>query len=222
MSCEPDHLLLRRFVAARDRGDLVLAARLWEQLAVNNFDRVALMVKAFRFTPGGRGLPEHERGSAVSEAYPRVLAMGASFREREIGQFYAALVTCVWHTCRDYGRKELRHDKHVAGSLDATFEPGGDAGPFDRALAAYDAHLRAQAGDAENAELDREEAERLVAWGIGQIANQNYREVLELTYLQKLPADAIAERLAISMENVYARRSRGVKELEKILRDRRS
>src|SRR4051794_4816362 len=114
MPCEPDHLLLRRFVAARDRGDVELAAELWKQLAVNNFDRVTQIVKAFRFSPGGPGLPEHERGSAVSEAYPRVIAMGAKFHEREIGQFYAALVTCVQHTCQDYGRKELRHDKRVA------------------------------------------------------------------------------------------------------------
>ena len=60
------------------------------------------------------------------------------------------------------------------------------------------------------------------AWAIGEIANDNYREVLELTYLDQLPADAIAARLGISVENVYARRSRGLKELERILRDLRS
>jgi len=222
MPCEPDHLLLRRFVSARDRGDVELAAKLWQQLAVNNFDRVAQIVKAFRFSPGGPGLPEHERGSAVSEAYPRVIAMGAKFHEREVGQFYAALVTCVQNTCRDYGRKELRHDKRVAGSLNATFEPDGEAGPFDKALAAYDAHLRAQATDALDAEHSRANAEQLVAWGISQIENDSYREVLEMTYLHTISAEEIADQLGISMDNVYARRSRGVKELEKILRARPS
>ena len=43
-----------------------------------------------------------------------------------------------------------------------------------------------------------------------------------MTYLHQIPAEAIAEQLGISMDNVYARRSRGVKELEKILRARRS
>ena len=62
-------------------------------------------------------------------------------------------------------------------------------------------------------------AESFVAWGIGQIKNDNYQEVLELTYIEKLEADEIAERLGISMDNVYARRSRGVRELGKILRD---
>jgi RNA polymerase sigma factor (sigma-70 family) len=219
MLCEPDHLLLRRYAAARDRGAADEAGELWERLAVNNFDRVKQIVKAFRFSPGGRGIADHEHGSAASEAYLRVIAMGANFRKREAGQFYAALVTCVQNTCRDYGRAQLRHDKQAAGSIDARFAPDGDAGPFDKALAAYDAQLRAEASDAVDAEHGRTHAEQLVAWGIGQIANANYSEVLEMTYLDKLSADEIAAQLGISIENVYARRSRGVKELEKILRD---
>ena len=179
------------------------------------------IVKTFRFSPGGPRLPDHEWGSAASEAYVRVNAMGASFRHREIGRFYAALVTCVQNSCKDFGRKELRHDMRAAGSVDSTFDPDGEAGPFDAALAAYDQHLRETANDALDAERSRVDAEQLVAWGVSQIANDNYREVLEMTWLQQLPADEIADLLGISMENVYARRSRGGKELERILRDRR-
>lgn len=222
MPCEPDHLLLRRYCDARDNGQSAEAVVLWEQLAVNNFDRVTQIVKTFRFSPGGPGLPDHEWGSAASEAYMRVVAMGASFRHREIGRFYAALVTCVQNSCKDFGRKELRHDRRAAGSVDARFEPDGEAGPFDTALAAYDAHLREQVSDALDAEHSRVEAEQLVAWGISQVTNDNYREVLEMTWLHKLPAEEIADQLGISMDNVYARRSRGGKELEKILRDLRS
>ena len=108
--------------------------------------------------------------------------MGASFRHREIGRFYAALVTCVQNSCKDFGRKELRHDMRAAGSIDSTFDPDGEAGPFDGALAAYDQHLREQVGDALDEEHSRVEAEQLVAWGISQIANDNYREVLEMTW----------------------------------------
>jgi RNA polymerase sigma factor (sigma-70 family) len=222
MPCEADHLLLGRYSDARERGETDLAAALWEQLAVNNFDRVKQIVKSFRFSAGGPGLPDHEWGSAASEAYIRVIAMGAGFRHREIGRFYAALVTCVQHSCKDFGRKELRHDMRAAGSVDARFEPDGEAGPYDKALAAYDRHLREQTDDALHAEHSRVDAEQLVAWGITQVANDNYREVLEMTWIRKLPAEEIADRLGISMENVYARRSRGGKELEKILRDLRS
>ena len=43
-----------------------------------------------------------------------------------------------------------------------------------------------------------------------------------MTYLQKLSGEEIADRLGISIDNVYQRRSRGINELEKILRDHRS
>lgn len=221
MPHEPDELLLRRYADARAGGDLELAGEIWKQLAVNNFDRVKQLVKAFRFSPGGPGLPDHEWGSAASEAYLRVVAMGAGFRTREAGRFYAALVTCVQNSCRDFGRKELRHDRRAAGSIDTTFEPDGEAGPFDAALAAYDAHLREQAGEAIDAERSRAEAEELVEWAISRVANDSHRGVLELTWLRKLPAEEIAEQLGISLDNVYARRSRGGKELERILRDLR-
>jgi RNA polymerase sigma factor (sigma-70 family) len=217
---EPDDLLLRRYADALDRGERERAAELWEELAVNNFDRVRQIVKAFRFSPGGRGLPEHEWGSAASEAYLRVVAMGAGFRNRELGQFRAALVTCVQNACRDYGRREIRHERRAAGSVDERFEPGGEAGPYDAALARYDAELRRSASDALESERDRQRAERLVAWAIAQVENANYREVLELTWIHKLSGEEVAARLGITTDNVYARRRRGLKELERILTDR--
>ena len=219
MPFEPDHELLRQYVRARDGEDLAQAAHLWGRLVLNNFDRVNQAVKAFRFSAGGSGIPQDEHGSAASEAYLRVMSMGTNFAGREPGQFYAALWTCVDNSCKDFGRKELRHDKRAAGSLDQTFDPGGEAGPYDAALAAYDAELQAQAHDAIEAEVSIRQAEGLIAWGISQIPNDNYREVLELTLLHELPAEEIAARLGISLANVYARRSRGVKALEKILRE---
>ncbi|HEV2786896.1 MAG TPA: sigma factor-like helix-turn-helix DNA-binding protein [Solirubrobacteraceae bacterium] len=212
---------MSRFVAAQERGDAAEAAQLWERLAITNFDRVMQIVKAFRFSPGRR-LPADEVGSAATEAYLRVISMGARFRKREPGSYYAALHSCVQNACMDYGRKELRHQKRSAGSLDQRFEPAGESGPFDRVLAAYDADRRRQTEEALEAERERQEAEGLVAWALGQVNNDNYREVLEMTYLQQLPAEAIAEQLEITMANLYQRRSRGQRELEKILRAARS
>jgi RNA polymerase sigma factor (sigma-70 family) len=221
MPSEPDHLLLRRYVVARDRGRTAEATEAWQRLAERSFDRIAILCRGFRF-PGGTGLPADEAGSAATEAYLRVIAMGANFRERELGQFRAAVVRVVHNTCMDFGRKELRYAKRVAGSLNQTWEPGGESGPYDAALAAYDAELRARADDARREEERRREAEDLVHWAIGRVGNDNYRAVLELTYGEKLDAAAIAERLQISPDNVYQRRRRGVKELEKILRAPRS
>jgi RNA polymerase sigma factor (sigma-70 family) len=221
MPYEPDHLLVRRYAAARERGQDHEAAALWERLAVNNFDRITMLCRAFRF-PGGAALPPHEAGGAASEAYLRVMSMGANFRERELGQFQAALFRTVRNTCLDYGRRELRHQRHSAGSIDSTWEPGGEGGPYDAALAAYDADRRAQADEALRDEARRQEASRLVRWAIAQVANDNYRAVLELTYIEKLDAAAIAQRLRITPDNVYQRRRRGVQELERILRAPRS
>jgi RNA polymerase sigma factor (sigma-70 family) len=218
----PDHVLLRRHASARARGDLGEANATWEQLTLQNLDRIKQIVKAFRFSAGGSGLPEPEWGSAASEAYLRALAMGPNFEAQEAGRYYAALVTLVQNSCLDYGRKELRHERRKAGSIDKTYDPDGEAGPYDAALAGYDADLRQRSIEAVEDELERQGAEQLVAWAIGQIANDNYRKVLEMTYIDKLSADQIAEGLGITMDNVYARRSRGVRELEKILRDHSS
>jgi RNA polymerase sigma factor (sigma-70 family) len=217
MPGEPDHLLLRRYAAARERGDDHETAVLWERLAVNNFDRITALCKAFRFT-GGTGLPREEVGSAATEAYLRVVAMGASFREREVGQYRAAVYRTVHNSCLDYGRRELRHQRRTAGSIDATYPPGGEGGPFDGALAAYDADRRAQEQETLADEARRQEAEALARWGIAQVRNDKHREVLELTYLEKLDAPAIAARAGISLDNVYQRRRRGLTELEMIFR----
>jgi RNA polymerase sigma factor (sigma-70 family) len=221
MPNEPDHVLLRRYVVAREHGHDDEAALIWERLTVNNFDRITMLCKAFRFA-GGTGLPPDEVGSAASEAYLRVVAMGADFREREVGQLRAAVYRTVYNSCLDYGRKELRHKRRAAGSIDAAYEPGGEAGPYDAALAAYDAERRAHAQDMLEDEARRQEAEGLARWGIAQVRNENHRAVLELTHLEKLDAAAIAARLDISLDNVYQRRRRGLKELERIFRAPRS
>jgi RNA polymerase sigma factor (sigma-70 family) len=220
MAPEPDHLLLRRYVAAREHGRAHEATELWERLAVNNFDRIAQLCKAFRFT-GGTGLPPQEVGSAASEAYLRVIAMGTGFREHELGQYRAAVYRTVHNACLDYGRRELRHQRRSAGSIDATYEPDHEAGPFDAAIAAHAAERRAQEREALEDEARRQEAEGLVRWAIAQVANDGYRAVLELTFIEKLDGDQIAERLGITTPNVYQRRRRGLKELERILRARR-
>lgn len=221
MPYEPDHLLLRRYARARAQGRDDEATGAWEHLAVKSFDRIRALCQAFRF-PGGGGLPSEEVGSAATEAYLRVVAMGRRFREHELGQYQAAVYSVVHNTCLDYGRKELRHERRRAGSLDQTWEPGAEGGPYDAALAAYDADRRAQADEALEDEARRQDASRLVRWGIARVRNDKYREVLELTYLQRLDGEAIAERLGISVDNVYQRRRRGLKELERILRAPRS
>lgn len=210
------------YVQARDRGDAAGAAEHWKELATRSTDNIRGIVKAFRFTEEGKHLREADAGSAVSDAFMRVLAMGPNFEGREIGVYKAAVVTCVQNACRDFNRKEFRHTKHWGGSLDQTYDDDGEAGPFDTALAAYDKARRDELHDLVESELAGEHAADFVAWGISQIKNDNYREVLALTLIDKLPADEIAQRLDITIDNVYTRRTRGLKELERILHEGRA
>jgi RNA polymerase sigma factor (sigma-70 family) len=216
-----DDELIRRYVDHRDRGDREGAAELWEQLALRNYDRVVQLVKAFRFDGGG-GLAPDDVPDAGQEAYLRVVAMGANFRESHIGQFRAALLRCVQNACLDFGRKALRHDKHAGGSLDERYDGDAEAGPYDAAIARHSLEREALQAETDADDDSYHQAQELVAWAIAQVENENYRAVLELTYVERLSGEEIAERLGISHDNVYARRSRGLKRLEEILRDHRS
>jgi RNA polymerase sigma factor (sigma-70 family) len=209
--------LLRLFCHLRDRGDAARAAQMWEQLAIRNYDRVAMLVRSFQFDGGGRLAPD-DRDDATQEAFLRLIAMGNSFRESALGQFRAALRQCVHNSCLDFGRKELRHERKRAGSLDERLDDSW-ASPYDEAIARFSIEQAAIAAEQEDDELRTARSLELVAWAIGQIANENYRIVLELTYLERLSGEQIAEHLGITNDNVYARRSRGQKQLEAILRD---
>jgi RNA polymerase sigma factor (sigma-70 family) len=218
MPLKPDRLLLRDYHAAISHGDLPDAARAWDQLAEQNFDRIKQTVTLFRFgAASGKGIPELDQGSAVSEAFLRVRAMGANFRKQEIEAYYAAVVHTAQFACRDFGRKEFRHQKRSAGSLDQRFDPESEVGPYSGALAAWDEARREQAAQRIRDELGQQHEESLILWAIDQIKNDKHREVLKMTYNEKLTTDEIAERLRISMENAYQRRSRGLRELKKIL-----
>ncbi|HWM11440.1 MAG TPA: sigma-70 family RNA polymerase sigma factor [Solirubrobacteraceae bacterium] len=214
----PDDELITRFCLHRDRGELERARELWEQLALANFDRVSQLVAAHRF-PGGGAIARDDLPDATQEAFLRVMAMGASFREAALGQFRAALRSCVSNACLDFGRRQLRHDRHAAGSLDERYDPSGEAGPYDAAIARHSLEREALAAEAAAAGERGAEAHDLLAWAIARVENDSHREVLEMTYFRTLPADEIAGRLGISLDNVYARRSRGLKRLEEVLRD---
>jgi RNA polymerase sigma factor (sigma-70 family) len=181
---------------------------------------VQQLVKAFTF-PGGARIHVDRVPDATQEAFVRVLAMGKTFRESALGQFRVALVTCVRNSCLDYGRKELRHDKHAAGSLDERYEDGDETGPYAAAIARHSREREALEAEALADEESRLDARDFVAWGIGRVENGSHREVLELTLLEQLASDEIAERLDISHDNVYQRRHRGLKRLEEVLRDQR-
>ena len=216
----PVHELLRRFARLRADGDERLHD-VWEALVIRTFDRVQQSVKSFQF-PGGQRLRDDQRDDAMQEVFFRLKDMAATFAGSSEGEYYAALRTCVWFACMDLGRAELRHESKAAGSLDEPAFDGGDRGRFDDALD-HDAQRReAEARDRVETELHAQHAHDLVQWGVSQVRNESYREMLELTVFEGLDGDTIAARLDINAANVYTRRRRALEKLEEVLRDRRS
>src|SRR4051812_32916957 len=192
MTFEPDRFLLRRYHTAIARGDLAAAAEAWDQLAVQNLDRIKNTVKLFRFgKSSNKGIPDLVQGSAVTEAFLRVQALGANFRKQEIEAYYAALVHTAQFACRDFGRKEFRHTRRTAGSLDDRFDAESEVGPFSGALAAWEAARRERDAEKVVDELEQQREESLIAWAISQINNPKHREVMKLTYDDKLTTDEI-------------------------------
>src|SRR3954467_190265 len=219
MAVEPDRFLLRRYHVAKAGGDLQGAAKAWDQLTEQNWDRILQTVKLFRFSKASKGIPDFDQGSAASYAYLRIRAMGANFRKQEIEAYYAALVHTTQFACKDFGRKDFRHTKRSAGSIDQRYDADAEVGPYSNALAAWEAARREAAAEKIPDELEQRREDSLILWAIAQIKSDKYREVLEMTYKHQLTTEEIADRLGISMENAYQRRSRGMRELKKILDD---
>jgi RNA polymerase sigma factor (sigma-70 family) len=179
-------------------------------------------VKAFHFPDTHEGFPPHRVDDAIQEAYLLVQAKAGKLRGSTEGEFYAALSQWVWNACMDYGRRELRHDRHAGGSLDElAFDESGDRSRFEGELEAEAGRRETERGDKEEAERSLARERALFEWAIAQIENDGYRRVLELTFIEKLTGEQIAERLDITPENVYQRRSRGLRKLQEILRERR-
>jgi RNA polymerase sigma factor (sigma-70 family) len=214
-----DDFFIRRFARDRDAGRADAARQTWEDACVRKWDLVNGLVRGHTF-PGGGHLSPEDQHDAANEAMLRILKMGERFRGSTAPEFRAAIKRAVWYTCMDVGREALAWEQHSAGSLDDLYE-GSDVGRFESAIAALSRNRGEQAIEAEERELEDLQAMALVRWGISQIANENYRVVLEMTFIQRLDGDEIAARLGITTDNVYQRRSRGLKKLEEMLRDHR-
>jgi RNA polymerase sigma factor (sigma-70 family) len=208
--------LLRRFVRTREPA-------VWEETVLRSFDRIRARVATFRF-PGGQAIPLSDHGDVVSEAWERVMDLGANFRGSSVGELRNAIKTTVWNACMDWGRRRLSRERHIAGSLDepAYGEEGSGGGRFDSQLAGHYAEREAISADDEEAWARSGAYVATVRAAIAEVRNDGYREVLQMTYVRRLDAAAIAGRLDISLDNVYQRRRRGTIELEKILRDHRA
>jgi DNA-directed RNA polymerase specialized sigma24 family protein len=190
--------LLRKFVASRAEGDGDGALHWWGKLIEGNFDRVRAMVdlNARRY-----GLSADERQEAVQRSLVKLWRrMVHTFEGATMGQWVNATKKLVDFVCRDVQRDAARRSSRETG-LDA--DPESTHPDWKGDELAHQRHRR----DAEQAE-----AADFVAWALPQLTNERRRRVVERT-LDGVPAEDIATELDVSMDNLYALRSRGLKDL---------
>jgi RNA polymerase sigma factor (sigma-70 family) len=200
-----DEELLRRFVACREAGDGDGALHWWGRLVEAKFDLVRLLVDR---RAGRYGLSHDEREEAVQAALVKLWKnMVRTFHGTTMGEWVNSTKTLVETTCMDVQRKAAKQTARE-GSFDVA-DPETSNPDWKGAAKAHEAYRR---------DVEKAEAEGFVAWALPQIGDDRRRLVLERT-LDGVPAEDIAAELDVSMANLYAIRSRGLKDLRK-LRDR--
>jgi RNA polymerase sigma factor (sigma-70 family) len=199
---EEEHL--RRFVAARDSGDGAAMRRWWEELVIDFADRMdGLVAAAHR---GALDTEEHELAVAMSLTRFSVRLL-ETFAGTSVGELVNACKTLAQHICMDVQRASMRRRRHEGPSLDS----GWDAEAADGPAPSWEADA---AADRFEREQRSAEIADFLAWALPQI-NPQRRRVLELSF-EGAALPEIAAELAISKDNVYQRRSRGMRDLTRL------
>jgi DNA-directed RNA polymerase specialized sigma24 family protein len=202
-----DEELLRRFVTCREAGDGDGARHWWVRLVEANFDRVRGLVD---LRAGRYGLSADEREEAVQLALVKLWRnMVRTFKGTSMGEWVNSTKQLVEFACQEVQRRAARRTEH---------ETSFDAGAADPELANPGWKGDELAQQRHRRDEEQQDASSFVGWALPQLGNDRRRLVVERT-LDGVPAEDIAGELDVSIANLYALRSRGLKDLAK-LRDR--
>jgi RNA polymerase sigma factor (sigma-70 family) len=195
---------LRRFVAARERGDAAGMRRWWEELVIDFFDRMDGFVAV---THRGR-LDAEEHELAVELALARFSTnLLTTYQGTSLGELVNACRTLARGICIDVQRRAIRRRAREGISLDAGWDMDAEDAPAPPW----------EAGEAtERYERDERAAEvrDFLGWALPQVT-ESRRRVLELTF-HGATLDEIAGELGIEKDNAYQRRSRGMRDLARL------
>jgi hypothetical protein len=195
---------LRRFLAARERGDVAGMRRWWDELVIDFYDRMDGFVA---LEHQGR-LDDDEHQLAVTLSVTRFSQnLIDTFEGVSIGQLVNASRTLARGICIDVQRASVRRRRHDGPSLDDGWDTAGEDDPTPRW----------EAGEAtrrfERAERSAEIRDFL-DWAIPRLGDDR-RRVVELTF-HGAAVPEIMDELGISQANAYQLRSRGLRDLEKL------
>jgi RNA polymerase sigma factor (sigma-70 family) len=187
---------LRRFLAARDRGDAAAMRQWWEKLVIDFYDRMDGFVAAAHL--GRLDAEEHELavGLALARFSNRLMH---TYTGTSMGELVNATKTLARGICIDVQRMSVRARRYEAASLDEEERPAWETG---ESLRRHDDEERSA------------EVRDFLDWALPQIGEAR-RRVLELTF-DGAELDEIVQELGISRDNAYQRRCRGMKDLAKL------
>jgi RNA polymerase sigma factor (sigma-70 family) len=194
---------LRRFLAARTRGDAAEMRRWWDELVIDFYDRMdGLVAVAHR---GRLDHDEHELAVQMSMARfsERLIS---TYEGASMGELVNACKTLARGICMDVQRAQARGRKG-ATSLDA----GWSADAEDRPTPSWEAD---EAWHRHEREERSAEVRDFLGWALPQLADDR-RRVLELSFDGASIPEICAE-LGISEANAYQRRSRAFKDLTRL------
>jgi hypothetical protein len=199
---EKEHL--RRFVAARRRGDRAVMRRWWEELVIDFHPRMDGFVAVAH--KGRLDDDEHEDAVALAMArFSRRLM--DTFEGVSIGQLVNACKTLARGICIDVQRASMRRREHEGPSLD----DGWAADAEDRRTPRWEADEAARRF--ERAERGAEVREFL-DWALPQLPGERGR-VLDLTF-HGAEIEEIMDEVGIGRDNAYQLRSRGLRDLGRL------
>lgn len=200
---EDEHL--RRFVAARERGDAGEMRRWWEELVIDFADRIdGLVAGAHR---GRLDRDEHELAAQLALA-KFATNLVSTFRGASMGELVNATKRLATNICIDVQQASMQHRARFGVSLDELrTDLEGDHAAAHWAEAAEALHQHERDGD-------REDARDFVSWALPQLGEREHR-LMELT-LQGAPIPEIMEELDVSQANAYQLRSRAMSRLREL------
>lgn len=204
---------LRRYVACRDAGDAVGAAEAWSLLMHHSYDRVAGFVRVAG-ARGNRLRTESEFDEATQQAIVRLWRrMSETFEGTSMGEYVMATKQLCEYAVLDVQRAAAIRAKHVAGSIDDTFET--DEG---EQLSRFNDTLRAEAERRGELAENALEAQALIATYLPRLAKERSRTVLE-DMRDGVPLADTAAKLGVTHDNAYQLRSRALKEMRKLIEE---
>jgi hypothetical protein len=194
---------LRRFLAARKRGDAGEMRHWWDELVIDFFDRMDGFVSVAH---KGR-LDHHEHELAVQMSMARFSErLISSYEGVSMGELVNACKTLARGICMDVQRASARAHRGAA-SLDA----GWNMDAEDRPAPAWEAD---EAWHRHDRDERSAEVRDFLDWARPRI-KEDRRRVLELSFAgASIPE--ICDELGITEANAYQRRSRAFKDLKRL------